>query len=445
MAGIAGINKPGQIDVVNNLLSKISHRGKAKKIVFSTRFSTLGAVTNNLESVNTENFLKENCVRDYFGDEHFAEAKEINGSLELKRDAIGVAPLYYGYTNEGSLIFASEIKSLLEITKEIKELLPGHYLINNKPIQYYKYEKPDSYFNGNINLIAEQLYSLLNDSIKRRIKNKELGCWLSGGLDSSIISSLVRPYVDKLHTFSIGFKNSSDLEYSRIMAKYLNSIHHEIQLNFEQMINVLPDVIYHLESFDAFLVRSSITNFLLSKEVSNYVEHVFSGEGGDELFGGYSYLKKISPMQLENELIDITNRLHNTALQRVDRCASAFSTIASVVFVDPSVVNFSLRIPSKYKIYDGTEKWILRFAMKDRLPEEISKRRKAKFWEGAGNGKLLFEYANAKISDSDFNQERVLKNGYVLNSKEELMYYRIFKEHFGELEDLDWMGRTKIV
>jgi asparagine synthase (glutamine-hydrolysing) len=135
--------------------------------------------------------------------------------------------------------------------------------------------------------------------------------------------------------------------------------------------------------------------------------------------------------------------MHNTALQRVDRSASAFGTTAHVIFADPEVFEFALRIPKELKLNDGVEKWILRKAMDGLLPESILTRTKAKFLEGAGVGTLISEYASEKISDSDFKTERKLRNGWILNTKEELLYYRIFKDHFGEQDQLSWMGRTK--
>jgi asparagine synthase (glutamine-hydrolysing) len=214
-------------------------------------------------------------------------------------------------------------------------------------------------------------------------------------------------------------------------------------VDFEELLAVLPQVIYHLESFDALLVRSSLTNYIVAREAAKYVPAVLSGEGGDELFAGYAYLKSLNNGLLSKELIDITSRLHNTALQRVDRSASAHSTIAHVGFLNPKVVEYALRIPAKYKLNGSVEKWILRKALVGALPKSVLLRTKSKFWQGAGVGDLLLQYAERQIEDSEFARERALPNGWRLNSKEELLYYRIFCKFFGPLSNLSWMGRTK--
>jgi asparagine synthase (glutamine-hydrolysing) len=214
-------------------------------------------------------------------------------------------------------------------------------------------------------------------------------------------------------------------------------------VKLEDMLAVLPKVIEHLESFDALLVRSSITNYLVAKRASDFVPEVFSGEAGDELFAGYAYLKALDPSLLAGELIDITARLHNTAFQRVDRSASAHGTIPHVAFADPDVVDYALQIPAEYKLRLGTEKWILRRAMDGALPKRVLDRTKAKFWEGAGVAELLAERADKTITAEDFRKQRTLPNGLSLRTKEELLYYRIFEDVLGDFEDLAWMGRTK--
>lgn len=249
----------------------------------------------------------------------------------------------------------------------------------------------------------------------------------------------------RLYTFSAGLPGAPDFEYARSLAEALKCQHHEIRVSLQKILEALPTVIYHLESFDALLVRSSVMNFLAAQEAANYVLSVFSGEGGDELFGGYDYLKVLEPAKLGGELIDITLRLHNTALQRIERSSAAHSLVVYVPFLDPAVVDYAFRIPSEYKLHDGVEKWILRVAMEGIIPEAILKRPKSKFWEGAGVGDLLSVYADEHISTADFERDKLLPNGWRLNSKEELMYYRFFREYFGCLADLNWMGRTKAI
>jgi asparagine synthase (glutamine-hydrolysing) len=345
--------------------------------------------------------------------------------------------------NDETLCFASEVKGLLEATRDVNILTPGHHYIAGELKQYYNL-KPLPQLKEKVDTIADELRSRLKDTVSDFAKESNvLGSWLSGGLDSSTMAALVRPHLDKLHTFAAGFKGAPDVKYAREVADYIGSNHHEVIVTFDDLLTVLPDVIYHLESFDALLVRSSITNYLVAQETAKHVPAVFSGEGADELLAGYNYLKSVDEKKLANELIDITRRLHNTALQRVDRSASAHGTIAHIAFLAPNVVDYALRIPPRYKLQSDTEKWILRKAMLKKLPKPIALRTKAKFWEGAGVKNLFAQYANVQIEDAEFKRERTLPNGWILNSKEELLYYRIFHQHFGEIENLSWMGRTK--
>jgi asparagine synthase (glutamine-hydrolysing) len=423
------------------MLSKISHRGSAGKKVKEVKSATIGLVCTESQAEALPR-VNQGTVADKGGDGHLALAKAREEGLILKRDPLGIAPLYYG-KEDGAVYFASEVKALLPHCSEIKQVPPGHKTDGESVEPYYKLKKKEP-FQKDPEVLAKELFSRLDASVRKRIElGGMVGSWLSGGLDSSTMVALARPYLDKLHTFAAGLPGAPDLEYASQVADFVQADHHEVLVSFQDLISVLPEVIYYLESFDALLVRSSLTNYLAAKEASEYVDAVLSGEGGDELFAGYEYLKTIDQDDLSDELIDITRRLHNTALQRVDRSAAANGTVPHVGFLDPDVVELALRIPIQYKLQDGVEKWILREAMQGKLPEQVLKRKKAKFWQGAGVGELLSEYADKMISDEDFRQDKNIPSGWTLRTKEELMYYRIFKDHFGELDDLSWMGRTK--
>lgn len=444
MAGIAGILKHGEKPRVMSMLETISHRGGHGKAVFEYDNATIGMVWAEHEEESVLNDQRQGVFGDGPGFGHLIKITNSHGHWHFYRDELGVAPLYYSYTDTGTLCFASETKALMRISSTVIESPPGFIMTDSVKTPFFKLEKktpvPDD-----PEAIAIELINRLTMCVTRRITSDTIGSWLSGGLDSSTIAALARPWVKELHTFAGGVRNAPDLSFAKDVANHISSTHHEVIVNLSDMRRVLPRVIYHLESFDALLVRSSIINYLVADLASGYVGEVFSGEGGDEFFAGYEYLKTIPESQLADELIDIIGRLHNTALQRVDRCASAHGLTAHVVFADPHLFEFALRIPSGLKLKSGIEKWILRKAMQDMLPENVVWRPKAKFWQGAGVEALISEFASDKITDADFKAEKNLTNGWTLRTKEELYYYRIFKEHFGDRDNLEWMGRTKEV
>lgn len=461
MAGIAGIigeKTDGLQNIVNDMAQKISHRGTEHHKIINSDGTCLEAFWNAIESLPVPVPLHKSAVWDGVGTpipdvnnlaSHktpFAVAAFTADGLLLARDLLGIKPLYYGLCPYG-LAFASEVKSLLQVTGDIHEFPPGSMSINGGIPQKFTGLIPDPTINQETGRQVTGLRLRLEQAVIRQIHSEEMGSWLSGGLDSSAIAALARPFVRKLHSFVSGVDGAEDLQYGKQMAEFLGSVHHELVVTIDDMLAALPDVIFHLESFDALLVRSSVTNFLTAKMASDYVGSVFSGEGGDELFAGYDYIKDIPPEHITAELEDIIMRLHNTALQRVDRCSQAFGITAFVPFLDLDVLEYALAIPAGNKLFRGTnppiEKWILRKAVEDILPQSVLWRPKSKFWQGAGVVDLMEQYAKNTISDTDFSRERNLPNGWKLNNKEELMYYRIFREHFGALEYLDWMGRTK--
>lgn len=440
IAGIVGIAGNGNGEVVKRMLARMAHRGRFGQDVVAVNGMTLGIVwpSRVRDSIVGQGW----AVRDGSGDGPLTEARVEDGKLVLTRDPLGAAPLYYGRSADGSLCFASEVKGLTEVTSDVNELLPGCRYDGDRLTRYFELA-PKPALTDPPDEIARQLHACLENAVRTRIQSDTTGAWLSGGLDSSAMAALARPHVRKLVTVAGGLAGAPDLEYARQVADFVESEHVEVVISLPEMLLVLPAVIHHLESFDALLVRSSVMNYLVAKRMAEFVPETFSGEGGDELFAGYDYLKALDRRKLADELVDIIGRLHNTALQRVDRSAAAHGLTAHVPFVSPEIVDYALRIPVEFKIRDGVEKWILRQALKGLLPPTVLNRPKAKFWEGAGVGDLLSNHADDRITDEEFRREQKLSNGWVLNTKEELMYYRIFKDVFGTMENLSWMGRTK--
>ncbi|MEM2144413.1 MAG: asparagine synthase-related protein [Candidatus Jordarchaeaceae archaeon] len=445
MSALAGINRPNEFALVSQMLDKISHRASKNKKICSTDKSTFGIISNFHSIDELEKFQKDKMIAHNLFDIHFVTAKEIDGSIELRRDFIGAVPIYFGYDSSNSLCFASEVKSLMVATNDVNELISGTKLFRKKTYTVDNLKIPEKFLSKDIDTICAELRRRIENAVSKRINNKvEFGSWLSGGIDSSIIAAIARPKLKKLYTFVGGLKGSSDIKYAKILADHIKSNHIEIVVNLADILKVLPSVIYHLESFDAYLVRSTIINFLITSVAKDYVEEIFSGESGDELFAGYDYLKFLSISELPQELLNITKALANTAFQRVDRSAYAFGIIPHLPFSDPEIVDYALKIPPDLKIKDGIEKWILRQSMKDILPLEIFNRKKEKFWQGSGVMTLLQEYSESKISDFEFQSNRKLKSGFLIRTKEEYLYYKIFEEHFGKLNNFNWLGFSKI-
>ncbi|HHT49480.1 MAG TPA: asparagine synthase [Firmicutes bacterium] len=457
MAGIVGICRTGEKCLVEKMLAKINHRGPGGKKVIMKKGGVLGVVYRKGGKPPFINKPRYTAVWDgrFSGDlrrlknaSPLALAAIKDGQLLLVRDGLGISPLYYGRV-DGTLVFASEVKALVGIAGKIREFPPGHKYLSGEGFQQFFGLTEVPVWPLNEQEAITKLRQALEQAVAQYTEGETtIGSLLSGGVDSSTLAAIARRQVKRLHTFACGMEGASDLEYAREVARHIDSIHHEAVYSVDDLWKVLPDVIYHLESFDALLIRSALTHYLVAKMVADYVPAAFSGEGGDELFAGYDYYKDLEPESLNGELIASINRLHNTALQRVDRSAAAYGTEAYVGFLAPPVVKLAVRIPVEYKLYqeaDGepVEKWVLRKAVEDLLPKKVLWRPKEKFWQGAGVKDHMAAYAENRISDEDFRRERRLPDGSRLNSKEELLYYRIFEEHFGTLTDLTFVGRTK--
>lgn len=461
MAAIAGVAQAERQHSVSAMIARIAHRGGECAKTITTPQVTMGASWASLETRPVSGVLQHAAIWDgvpvqsprpeTFGGwtQPFALAAVSCCGLFLARGPLGVRPLYYGHTEDGALAFASEVRAVLAVTDDVREFPPGTWYTPVEGFQPYAHVEGTRLPHEDPDCIASELRTRLERAVARCVVSDRMGTWLSGGVDSSVIATLARPHVRTFHSFVSGVRGAPDLDYGRQMAMFLGTIHHSLVLGRDDLVAALPDVIYHLESFDALLVRSAVVNYLTAQLASGFVDAVFSGEGGDELFAGYDYIKGMPVEKVPDELVDLVMRLHNTAFQRVDRCAHAHGLVPFVPFADLDAVQYALSIPSRYKLRqhraDVIEKWILRRAFRGLLPDTMLWRPKVKFWQGAGVETLLVEHAEASVTDADFRRERVLSNGWQLRSKEELVYYRIFRECFGKIRNLDWMGRTKRV
>ena len=280
MAGIAGIATVNAVERVRGMLGRIRHRGMEGISVFEKDGTTMGMVWNKSEIERAGKFVAAGIVSDEISPYHYARVRPENGKFIMNRDDHGVAPLYYGKDKAGNMCFASEIKALLAVTDEISEMPPGNcfdgtltsplFTLETGPVSE---DPPEE--------LAIKLRNHLDEAVKRCIKSEDIGSWLSGGVDSSAICALAARYLKVFKTFTAGVKGAPDLEFSREMARFIRSEHHELTVTSNELISNLPDVIFHLESFDALLVRSSILNFLVARMASDHVSEVFSGEGGD--------------------------------------------------------------------------------------------------------------------------------------------------------------------
>ena len=355
----------------------------------------------------------------------------------VARDPLGIKPLYYAYGAGGEIYFSSEAKSLQPYADKIEEFPPGCYYSSSDKGFTRFYEVPEiDVEKQSADLYIENIRSVMTGAVRKRLMSDvPLGCFLSGGLDSSIITAIAVEYMDEpVHTFSVGFKNSPDLEKARVVSRHLKTIHHEYLITEDDIRKELGNIIFHLESFDQDLVRSAIPTYFTSRLASERVKVILTGEGADELFAGYTYYKDIDDpdSKLGEELRRSISCLHNMNLQRVDRLTMAHSIEGRVPFLDLDMIELAQKIPVEYKLRGepAVEKWILRKAFEDMLPREIVWREKAQFDEGSGIADFMPKLAERMMSDAEYRRWAKSHPDRKLRSKEEALYHKIFNERF---------------
>ena len=369
------------------------------------------------------------------------------------RDLLGIKTLFYGRRN-GTLYLASELKSLLAATDDVHEFPAGHYMDSSGKFTPFATLPADPLqpSNRSVDETIGDIRGIIERSLTSRVDfSRPTGSLLSGGIDSSVIATVAtKAYRDafgedaRLRTFALGTGECQDLENARLVSAHLNTDHCEVVVGLEELVEALPEVIYHLESFDPSLVRSSASNFLISRRARQEgIEVLLSGEGGDEIFCGYTYLKDCPPEDLHCMQMQCMGFLHNNASLRLDRMNHCNGVKVVAPLISGELLQYTLTIPPEYKINpDGDrkiEKWIFRKAFENDIPEAVVWRPKQEFSQGSGSADLLPAHFEEKISDADLAQAQ--RKFPIIRSKEELHYFNLFTEHFGTGKAVETVGQ----
>lgn len=372
----------------------------------------------------------------------------------IGRDHMGIIPLYMGYDDHGQFYVASELKALEGICPNVSEFLPGHYLCSTEGNDLKRWYKRDwmEYDNVKDNKSdIDELRAALEAAVHRQLMSDvPYGVLLSGGLDSSVISAIAKQYAARrieddnkteawwpqLHSFAVGLKGSPDLVAARKVSEFIGTVHHEIHFTVEEALDALSDVIYHIETYDVTTVRASTPMYLLARFIKSMgVKMVLSGEGSDELFGGYLYFHKAPDAKaFHEETVRKLDRLHLYDCLRANKSLAAWGVEGRVPFLDKEFIDVAMRLNPRDKMCGNgkIEKYILRKAFEDYLPESVTWRQKEQFSDGVGYNWIdsLREMAEKKVSDKQMMHasERFPINPPM--SKEEYWYRTMFEEHF---------------
>ncbi len=383
----------------------------------------------------------------------FAIFNESSGEFLIARDHLGIIPLYMGWDENGTFYVASELKSLESVCTKIEVFPPGHYMTqeDNNPVKWYdrSWRKYENVKNNKTDLI--KLRQSLEDAVHRQLMSDvPYGVLLSGGLDSSIISAIAKKYADKrvesgdkdtawwpqLHSFAIGLEGSPDLKAAQKVADYIGTVHHEIHFTIQEGLDAIRDVIYHLETYDITTVRASTPMYLLARVIKSMgIKMVLSGEGSDEIFGGYLYFHKApNAKEFHDETIRKLEKLYLYDNLRANKSLAAWGVEGRVPFLDKEFLDVAMNVNPKDKMInkEKMEKWILRKAFEDMLPEDIVWRQKEQFSDGVGYSWIdtLKELVEKEVSDEQLENAKYKFPVQTPATKEEYYYRSIFSEHF---------------
>ncbi len=371
----------------------------------------------------------------------------------IGRDHMGIIPLYMGYDERGNFYVASEMKALTPVCKSVQEFPPGHYLWS-KDGELTRYYQRDwmEYDNVKDNVTDKlALRDALEDAVKRQLMcDVPYGVLLSGGLDSSIISAVTKQYAARrveddgkseawwpqLHSFAVGLKGSPDLAAAQKVADHLGTIHHEITFTVQEGLDALRDVIYHLETYDVTTVRASTPMYLMARFIKAMgIKMVLSGEGSDELFGGYLYFHKApDAKEFHEETVRKLSQLHMYDCLRANKSMAAWGVEGRVPFLDKEFMDVAMRVNPKDKMCGNgkIEKHLLREAFEHYLPKEVAWRQKEQFSDGVGYSWIdsLKAHVEKEVSDQLFEAAAFRFPINTPLTKEAYFYRAIFEEHF---------------
>ena len=372
-------------------------------------------------------------------------AASTDGRFIAARDPVGIKPLYWA-RREDDIRFASEMRAFdAEWLPLVEFFPPGHYWTPDEGLVRFehavpasalkRYPGPDSPDTPMPDDMLRETREVLVSSVDRQMMGDvDVGVFLSGGLDSSLVAAIAADYLrargKRLQTFAVGTEHSGDLLAARAVAEHIGSEHRERIYTARDARESLPEVVRVIESFDPSLVRSAVPNYMLAELAAQHVKVVLTGEGADEIFAGYPYYHRDfpEPGDLHDELVRTIEGLHNLNLQRTDRVSMAHGLEARVPFLDREVIAFGLHLPAGWKVAgpDHPEKRLLRQAFDGWLPEELLWRTKEEFGTGSGAQEVLTGAVEAEITDEELAAERDQLDPPI-RSKEELAYYRILK------------------
>jgi asparagine synthase (glutamine-hydrolysing) len=383
----------------------------------------------------------------------FALYDVANDSYLIARDHMGIIPLYMGWDQDGTFYVASELKALEGVCSKIELFPPGHYLDSKVGELKSWYQRDWMEYD----LVKENetdirvLRTALEEAVHRQLMSDvPYGVLLSGGLDSSITSAIAKKYAEKriesddkdaawwpqLHSFATGLENSPDLAAAQKVADHLGTIHHEIKFTIQEGIDAIRDVIYHLETYDITTIRASTPMYLMARAIKAMgIKMVLSGEGADEIFGGYLYFHKApSAKDFHEETVRKLDKLHMYDCLRANKSLAAWGIEGRVPFLDKAFMDVAMNINPKDKMINGErmEKWILRKAFEDLLPKSVAWRQKEQFSDGVGYSWIdtLKEMVEKEVTDKQLANAHFKFPIQPPTSKEDFYYRSIFSEHF---------------